>query len=172
MTISLLNRISSSMENALKSKTKPTVSKLADVLIYSVNLCGMLFVTASLILPNELHVTTNAMIFFCIFNATVSGAETYFLKRNYVRSNLIQRVPGMYLFKVAEFLMTEKSFSRVAAPSIADMREEYFEALSQNRIGKARLVHVRGIWSFFAALGLDRFFSIVSLCVKVWKSVN
>ncbi len=57
-------------------------------------------------------------------------------------------------------------------PIISDMREEYFEALSQNRIWKARWVRIRGTYSFFAAIGLDRVFAFVSFFVKVWKSVN
>jgi hypothetical protein len=80
--------------------------------------------------------------------------------------------PGSRLICLAEFLLTQKSYHEIVVPIISDMREEYFEALSQNRIWKARWVRVRGTWSFFAALGLDRFFSIVSMCVKVWKSVN
>jgi hypothetical protein len=172
MTISLLNQITISMKNVLNSKTKPTVSKLADILIYSINLCGILFVSASFMLPIEPRTLTNAAVLICVCNATVNGVETYFLKRNYVRSRLVQNVPGMYLFKVAEFLMTAKSFSRVAAPSLSDMREEYFEALSQNRIWKARWVRVRGTYSFFAAIGLDRAFAFVSFFIKAWKSVN
>jgi hypothetical protein len=88
-----------------------------------------------------------------------------------VRGSL-SAAPGHRLLVVAEFVLTRRSFDRLVLPTIQDMREEYFEALSQNRIWKARWVRVRGTWSFFAALGLDRFFSIVSLCVKVWKSVN
>lgn len=80
--------------------------------------------------------------------------------------------PGNRIIRMSEFLFSKKQFEALVLPIISDMREEYFEALSQNRIGKARWVRVRGTWSLFAAMGLDRVFSLVSLCVKVWKSVN
>jgi hypothetical protein len=80
--------------------------------------------------------------------------------------------PGWRFLSFAGFIFSKKTCVNLVEPIISDMREEYFEALSQNRIWKARWVRVRGTWSFFAAMGLDRFFSVVSLCVKVWKSVN
>ncbi len=79
---------------------------------------------------------------------------------------------GNLLLSMAEFLYSSKTYQRVFLPIISDMREEYFEALPQNRIWKARWVRVRGTWSFFAAMGLDRAFVFVSFFVKVWKSVN
>jgi hypothetical protein len=82
------------------------------------------------------------------------------------------RQPGQKLEIMSEFLFSKKFFSNVIFPLISDMREEYFEALSQNRMWKARWVRVRGTWSFFAAIGLDRAFALVSFFIKAWKSVN
>lgn len=84
----------------------------------------------------------------------------------------IFKPPGSLIVLIAESICSNKSFKGIVMPAISDMREEYFEALSQNRIWKARWVRVRGTWSFLAAMGLDRVFSVVSLCVKVWRSAN
>lgn len=80
--------------------------------------------------------------------------------------------PGYALLYVSEFTFSKKTLQLVVVPVISDMREEYFEALLQNRIWKARWVRVRGTWSFFAAMGLDRAFVFGSFFVRAWKSVN
>ncbi len=80
--------------------------------------------------------------------------------------------PGAILFQILDFTVSKKTFETIYVPIIADMREEYFEAHSQNRIWKARWVRIRGTYSFFAAMGLDRVFASVSFFVKAWKSVN
>ena len=96
----------------------------------------------------------------------------YFAERRVQSPQTVTGVPGNRLLGFSEFFFTRRAHIGLCVPVIHDMREEYFEALSQNRIWKARWVRARGTWSFFAAMGLDRFFSVVSLCVKVRKSVN
>ena len=87
-------------------------------------------------------------------------------------SKRLSGVPGNYFVQAIQFLVCKKRYEEMYLPIILDMREEYFEALSQNRIWKARWVRVRGTWSFFAAMGLDRALAFVPFFVKVWKSVN
>jgi hypothetical protein len=84
----------------------------------------------------------------------------------------IARPPGFWLISTAEFLMSKKQFCTLVVPTIADMREEYYQALAQNRIWKARWVRIRGTWSFFAAIRNDRLLAMVSFFIKAWKSVN
>ena len=48
-----------------------------------------------------------------------------------------QRPPGHLLLSIAEFMMTKRTFEKVVVCSVLDMREEYFEALSQNRIANS-----------------------------------
>ncbi len=84
----------------------------------------------------------------------------------------LQKPPGWMVLIVTEFITTKRYYERACLPAVADMREEYYEALSQNRIGKARWIYVRGTYSFFAAIGLDRAFAFVSFFIKAWKSVN
>jgi hypothetical protein len=97
--------------------------------------------------------------------------EGLFIRSNFSKK-MKTRPPGYMLLKVVAFLASKKFYSTVALQTISDMREEYFEALSQNRIWKARWVRLRGTYSFFAAIGLDRVFAFVSFFIKAWKSVN
>jgi hypothetical protein len=113
------------------------------------------------------------------FSGPVVGAIAYVMSSsaaaailNSTGSKIARQAPGKSHLQFADFFFSKKKYEAVYLPIIQDMREEYFEALSQSRTWKASWVRVRGTWSFFAALGLDRFFSVVSLCVKVWKSVN
>ncbi len=84
----------------------------------------------------------------------------------------LRHAPGTRVLWIAEFLFSRTKFELVLLPIISDMRDEYYEALSQGRTWKARWVWVRGTYSFFAAIGLDRAFAFVSFFVKAWKSVN
>jgi hypothetical protein len=89
-----------------------------------------------------------------------------------VAVNLKAHCPGKKLLQISEFVFSKKFHDQICRQIVADMREEYREALFQNRIWKARWVRIRGTWSFFAAIGLDRAFAFVSFFVKAWKSVN
>jgi hypothetical protein len=84
----------------------------------------------------------------------------------------IRLPPGAKLLQLTDFLYTKRKQEKVFEEIVRDMREEYFEAMAQNRIGKARWVRIRGTYSFFAAIGLDRAFTFVSFFIKAWKSVN
>jgi hypothetical protein len=88
------------------------------------------------------------------------------------RNRLAASPPGHNLIEFASFLFSKRANQMIYLPLISDMREEYNEALFQNRTWKARWIHIRGIYSFFAAIGLDRAFAFVSFFIKAWKSVN
>jgi hypothetical protein len=79
---------------------------------------------------------------------------------------------GSKLHSFAGFVYSKKTLEMVFLPIISDMRQEYFEALSKNQIWKARWVRVRGTWSFFAAMGLDRAFAFVSFFMETWRSAK
>ena len=96
----------------------------------------------------------------------------YTIQRLVTQSTNFSVPPGNILLVQAEFLFSKRFYVETCTPIILDMREEYFEAVSQNRIGKARWVRFRGTYSFFAAIGLDRAFAFVSFFIKAWKSVN
>jgi hypothetical protein len=90
----------------------------------------------------------------------------------YFRTFSATKPPGGFLLICSEFILPKNYYTNVALPVVVDMRGEYFDALSQNRIWKARWVRIRGTYSFFAAIGLDRAFAFVSFFIKAWKSVN
>lgn len=52
--------------------------------------------------------------------------------------------PGHRLAVVAEFLLTRGAFKRYVAPVIADMQEEYIEAIAAGHEWHARWIAVRG----------------------------
>ena len=75
--------------------------------------------------------------------------------------------PGFFVLLVAEFLCTKKIYERVFLLNVLDMREEYFEALSASRKGKALWVVVRG----YFALGMTVILQIgVGSMVKIVKT--
>jgi hypothetical protein len=80
----------------------------------------------------------------------------------YGPGSMVLRPPGSSLARIAEFLCREKVYRDIAAPAIADMQHEYFDALDSKRRVKAAWVRVRGTWSVFHALGLDRVLRAVS----------
>ncbi len=92
--------------------------------------------------------------------------------QQYCRDKSIVIPPGHILLKLSDFFLSKKTQQKIIVPLISDIREEYNEALLQNHIWKARWVRIRGTYSFFAAIGLDRAFAFVSFFIKAWKSVN
>lgn len=59
------------------------------------------------------------------------------------------RPPGAGMLRLAELLVSRRTFERVFLQLVEDFRSEYFEALSQGRPGKARLIVAR-YWIGFA----------------------
>ena len=84
----------------------------------------------------------------------------------------VEAPPGHYLMAIADFFFSKKKNVRVFIPLIADMREEYYAALIQHRQWKAMWIKIRGTWSFFATIGVDRAYSFLLLFVKTWKGVR
>jgi hypothetical protein len=66
----------------------------------------------------------------------------------------ISSAPGTTLSSIADFLSSKKTRKLVLAPIIADMQEEYFDSLMEDRIWKARWVRIRGCWAFWQSWGI------------------
>ena len=77
--------------------------------------------------------------------------------------------PGWLIGAVANFLCSQKTYDLIAKPAIADMQHEYFEALAEGRKIKAVWVRVRGVLSFWLALGAAR---IAKAALNVWRNVH
>jgi hypothetical protein len=110
--------------------------------------------------------------FDAVWTGVTFGSLLYWVTKGVSKNGLLSIPAGNGLLAFAEFFFNRKKYQEIFIPIVADMREEYFEAMAQNRIGKARWVRVRGTYSFFAAIGLDRAFAFVSFFIKAWKSVN
>ena len=87
----------------------------------------------------------------------------------YFDDKKIIRPPGDKLFNILEFLYTKKNFERIFEPMIADMQEEYFEALSAKRIWKTRWIHLRGIISLLVAITYHPTVSLMKRISHYWK---
>lgn len=79
---------------------------------------------------------------------------------------------GWNLRRFAEFCFSKKTFAQILEPALSDMEKEYFEALAANRPWKARMVLVRGYWSFWSAFVAQLPIPFVRLVCKIWTTTN
>lgn len=89
-------------------------------------------------------------------------------KRLYSRAkpSRIVRPPGSRLNALADFFCSPKTMARVVRPILADLQSEYFAALAEGRIWKARWTCVRGYLSFWKALG---WYATAKSLMQIWK---
>jgi hypothetical protein len=78
--------------------------------------------------------------------------------------------PGSKLLTIAEFFYSKKTYTLRFKPIVADMRQEYFEALYEKRVWKARWMYGLYVWKFFCAMGLSWGFSLLEKILKTWKA--
>ncbi len=64
----------------------------------------------------------------------------------------ILRPPGFKLQAFADLFFSPKTYGNVLEPVLRDLQAEHMEALAEGRPRKARWVHIRGTWSFWAAV--------------------
>lgn len=82
-------------------------------------------------------------------------------KKSNISSARIKRAPGSILISLVELLYSPKTVEHTFKPIVADWRVEYFGALQQGRIWKARWISIRYIYNFALAMGLSKLFSFV-----------
>jgi hypothetical protein len=73
----------------------------------------------------------------------------------------ISRAPGTHLLWLAEWLLPPRDAECIAGQAVADMREEYFQALAEGRRGKARWICVR-----------DTMRIVIAVTESVWHRVG
>jgi len=66
----------------------------------------------------------------------------------------VSRPPGSLLLRMVEPFVSRRTYQHIALPVIADMLEDYYEALAKNR--RFRAFRVRGGCALLKALGLNR----------------
>lgn len=81
---------------------------------------------------------------------------------------IVKAAPGSRLLSLVEFLYSPVTVERTFKPTVVDWRTEYFEALKQKRVLKARWISVRYIYRFILAMGLSNIFSLI----KGFKSIS
>lgn len=84
----------------------------------------------------------------------------------------ILRCPGVRLTRWSEFVFSKKAFRQVFGPVLADMQFEYFEALAERALWKARWVQVRGYCAFWHAVLLYGVTSLARTVIAVARLVK
>ena len=81
----------------------------------------------------------------------------------------ISAPPGMLLQRIALFAFSRRTVELVVKPKIADMQQEYFDALAQGDTWHARWIHVRETCAVCLSLGL---FNLLRLVADVWRRMK
>jgi RNA polymerase sigma-70 factor (ECF subfamily) len=73
--------------------------------------------------------------------------------------------PGAVLYSMAESICSKRTMEEIVTPLLADMQFEHSAAFSDGQKWEAGWIRVRGCWSLFTALGINR---IVGLFVRIF----
>lgn len=106
--------------------------------------------------------------FLAIMFSFTSG-DSELLTKDRFHPNRIDRAPGSNYLLIVDFLFSPKVVEETFKPIVTDWRTEYFEALQQKRVWKARWISVRYNYSFIASIGLCKAFSFIKLFMKVGR---
>lgn len=79
------------------------------------------------------------------------------------------RAPGYRFHRLAEFLYCRRTMERVFDPMLADMLDEYLEALANGRLWKARWIRFRYYLDLGRVVGLKSIVDVVKEVVGLWK---
>ena len=110
-----------------------------------------------------------------IFYLLMGAAFSWLIIDPSIYHRLASRVslpPGWGLRRFAEFCFSKKTFTQVLEPALSDMQKEHFEALAAGRPWKARMVLVRGYWSFWSAVVAQLPISFARRVYEVWKATK
>jgi cell division protein FtsB len=100
---------------------------------------------------------------------SLASGSSKLLTRARIRSTRINRAPGSNYLWIVDFFFSPRVVEETFKPIVADWRTEYFEALNQKRVWKARWVSVRYNYSFIASIGLSKIFSFVRSLTRVGR---
>ena len=117
-------------------------------------------------LAYELAISTIALAQIIFIMVRIYRGRHVFL----VKNRLTSAAPGGKLASYLSTLYCKKKYETVFQQTIADMREEYFEALAAGYRTKAAWIRVRGTYSVLAAVFMDVPVSIIRLITKIWKA--
>ncbi len=80
--------------------------------------------------------------------------------------------PGWKLLRFAETFFSKKTFSVVLEPALSDMQKEHIEALGTGHPWQARLVLLRGYFSFWSAVFAQLPISLIRRVYEVWVATK
>ncbi len=99
----------------------------------------------------------------------ISGATTAFLSVfGHWSGRAVHRPPGARLDAFSSFFFSKRTYQTVLKPYLAELQEEYFEALKEGRSRKARWVRLRGVVCFWSHVLLQLPVSATRLAKKLW----
>lgn len=77
--------------------------------------------------------------------------------------------PGTYLARIAERFCTRKTYERVFEPLLTDLQYEYFHALHEGGIWKARRIRILYTHEFFRAAGFNITTKVIQRVLKMFR---
>ncbi len=80
--------------------------------------------------------------------------------------------PGWGLLRFAETCFSKETFSQVFESTLSDMQKEHIEALAASRPWKARIVLIRGYFSFWSAVVAQLPIPFIRRVYEVWKTTK
>lgn len=94
------------------------------------------------------------------------------LYRRPARASHLSRPPGWGLRRFAELCFSKKTFTQVLETTLSDMQKEHVEALAAGHPWQARMVLVRGYFSFWSAVVAQLPISFARRIYEVWKATK
>ncbi len=88
--------------------------------------------------------------------------------KNKISITKLSLPPGTTILRISRFIYTQKTFNRIFEPTIADMREEYFEAIQNEEKLKAKWINIRGHLIFVQTMIAHAGVSVVKLAKNIW----
>ncbi|MEL7690484.1 hypothetical protein [Citromicrobium bathyomarinum] len=85
------------------------------------------------------------------------------------RPKLFRRPPGSISESILRFVFPKKAFREVFAQAIADMRDEYIDALALHRKWHARWINVRGHLGLALTVAAYLATTVGKKVVQIWK---
>ncbi|HCF25204.1 MULTISPECIES: hypothetical protein [unclassified Novosphingobium] len=85
---------------------------------------------------------------------------------------IIKPAPGTLAVLILRFAFSKKAFENVLSQPIADMREEYFEALAKGAIYHARWIKLRGHLALGLTVVAYLFASVVKKVQGIWSAIT
>jgi hypothetical protein len=82
----------------------------------------------------------------------------------------LHAAPGWRLHRLGSYVFGRRTFEQVLEPVLSDLQVEYFDALRDGAVGKARIVRLRGYLNFWTHVFAQLPVSILRAAWELWKA--